>query len=220
MKNNRSRDSRGRCADLLICASVVFMTSAISRRLILPHSFIHSVQTRSLYKLARNPSILARTRMMTTLSAGPGSKRELQATDEGSIEKRPRLDAPESETAISKPPQAVTSTASREHPQQGATKTTNKQPPRMTKRQKKKRLNIEPCSHDDVYWREVIGLIGQETVDSIAEAGQELESPFEFREEVDLEISQLSSNGMSVGLSHASPFCLRPMTHIQVRVLL
>lgn len=54
----------------------------------------------------------------------------------------------------------------------------------------------EPYSTDDVLWRDVISVLGQDIVDNIIEEGTEWDSPFEFREEVDVEVHSLSSNGV------------------------
>lgn len=56
-------------------------------------------------------------------------------------------------------------------------------------------IDIEPCSHDDVHWREVISLLGQDAVDAAMKEEMELEAPFELHEELELEISRLSSHG-------------------------
>lgn len=54
----------------------------------------------------------------------------------------------------------------------------------------------EPYSTDDVLWRDVISVLGQNIVDNIIEEGTEWNSPFEFREEVEVEVHSLSSNGV------------------------
>ena len=71
----------------------------------------------------------------------------------------------------------------------------NKKQAKSARKRRNRLVNIEPGSHDDVYWREVISLLGQDTVDAAIDEEKDLESPFEFREEVELEISRLSSNG-------------------------
>jgi len=62
---------------------------------------------------------------------------------------------------------------------------------------KKKQTPIEPCSPQDVIYREVVALLGQELVKNAEADGTEWESPFGFREEVQLTVSSISSSGMS-----------------------
>lgn len=54
----------------------------------------------------------------------------------------------------------------------------------------------EPCSSDDIIARDVAALLGQETVQSILADGTERSSPFEYGQELELVVSELSSNGM------------------------
>ena len=63
-------------------------------------------------------------------------------------------------------------------------------------RKKKQREDLpEPCSPDDVLWRDVTALLGKDYVDSVLDDGSDRDSPFEFREEVELEVVALSSGG-------------------------
>ena len=68
-----------------------------------------------------------------------------------------------------------------------------------TKKQAKKKKKIqalpEPCSPEDVLAKDVTLLLGQEAVDKAVEEGTEWESPFGMREEVELEITMMASNG-------------------------
>jgi hypothetical protein len=76
---------------------------------------------------------------------------------------------------------------------------------RETARHKKKNpKNVlpEPYSSEDVLWHDVVSLLGKVAVDEVLEAGTEWDSPFEFKQEVEVEVSRLSSSGMS----HISPF--------------
>ena len=59
----------------------------------------------------------------------------------------------------------------------------------------KKLTNIEPCSHDDVHWHEICELLGQNVVDEATESDTLFDSPFTFKEEIELKISRISSNG-------------------------
>jgi hypothetical protein len=70
--------------------------------------------------------------------------------------------------------------------------------PHPSKRSKKKiKHPIEPGSSEDVISREVVGLLGKELVEKAEADGIEWESPFGFREEVELTVSSISSSGMS-----------------------
>ena len=70
--------------------------------------------------------------------------------------------------------------------------------PRPPKRgKKKKRTLAESGSSDDVISRDVGALLGKELMEKAEAEGIEWESPFGFREEVDLTVSSISSTGMS-----------------------
>lgn len=63
-------------------------------------------------------------------------------------------------------------------------------------RKRRRRLeNIEPYSHDDVYWHEICDLLGKDAIQSAIEQETDLDSPFEVREEIELEVQSISSNG-------------------------
>ena len=63
-------------------------------------------------------------------------------------------------------------------------------------RKRRRRLeNIEPYSHDDVYWHEICDLLGKDTVQRAIEQETDLDSPFKVGEEVELEVQRISSNG-------------------------
>jgi tRNA (uracil-5-)-methyltransferase len=103
------------------------------------------------------------------------------------IGKKPRLELTPSETIdAGSIKQKLTATTS---PRKSAKKEARKA--------KKKGLHVppEPYSTDDVLWRDVISVLGQDTVDKAIEEGTECDSPFEFREELELEVHSLSSNG-------------------------
>ena len=64
------------------------------------------------------------------------------------------------------------------------------------KKQKKQKQQLpEPCSAEDVLWRDVISVLGQSEVDLAVEEGSEWDAPFESKTEVELEVSALSSSG-------------------------
>ncbi|KAF5386601.1 hypothetical protein D9615_002019 [Tricholomella constricta] len=81
---------------------------------------------------------------------------------------------------------------------------------RAKKRAKKTDLP-EPCSTEDVLWRDVIAVLGQDVVDKALEDGSEFDSPFEFHQEVELEVSAICSSGEAIARSLDD---LRPWTVI------
>ena len=68
-------------------------------------------------------------------------------------------------------------------------------------RKRRKRELPEPCSPDDVLWHDIVDLLGKHVVDAVLEEGSEWDSPFGFREEVELEVAALSSTGELASLS-------------------
>lgn len=118
--------------------------------------------------------------MAVAISPRIGGKRDLSPPAEQALEKKARSRSPESQHVIG--PASSTKPKAKQQKQGG-------------KRRLKKLTNIEPCSHDDVHWHEVCELLGQDAVDDATEEGTLFESPFAFREEVELHISRLSSNG-------------------------
>ncbi len=74
-------------------------------------------------------------------------------------------------------------------------KYTSKQAAKAARKHRKKIENVEPGTHDDVFWREVRILLGDDAVNAAVEDGTDLESPFRFHDEVELTVLQISSNG-------------------------
>lgn len=66
---------------------------------------------------------------------------------------------------------------------------------RSQKRRQKRADLPELCSTEDVLWRDIIALLGKDVVDSALEEGSEFDSPFEFHQEVELQISGICSSG-------------------------
>lgn len=64
------------------------------------------------------------------------------------------------------------------------------------KSRKKGRIPLpEPYSSEDVLWREVKALLGEGVVAEATHDGTDIESPYEFLEEVELEIASLTPHG-------------------------
>lgn len=64
------------------------------------------------------------------------------------------------------------------------------------KKRRGKKLGLpEPCSAEDVIWRDVTAILGQDVVDQALEDGTEFDSPYEFHQELEIEVSGICSNG-------------------------
>ncbi|KAG6856740.1 hypothetical protein H0H87_001340 [Tephrocybe sp. NHM501043] len=70
---------------------------------------------------------------------------------------------------------------------------------RSKKRQQKRTDLPELCSSEDVLWRDVIAVLGKDVVDKALEDGKEFDSPFDFHQEVEVEVSTIGSNGEAIG---------------------
>ena len=79
-------------------------------------------------------------------------------------------------------------------PEVAAQAATRSTAPKRTKK-KTKRTPPEPGSPQDVISREVLSLLGSEIVAQAQADGLDWESPFGFREEVELTVSSMSSSG-------------------------
>ena len=117
--------------------------------------------------LYRHGLLLIRTIMQDNL-ARPASPLQAPVL---SLDKRPRSTSPEVAT-------------------QAATRSTGPK-----RRKKPKRTPPEFGSPQDVISREVVGLLGSELVARAEADGLDWESPFGFREEVELTVSSISSSG-------------------------
>ncbi|KAG0703442.1 S-adenosyl-L-methionine-dependent methyltransferase [Suillus ampliporus] len=107
-----------------------------------------------------------------------------------------------------------------------ATPGSSKKASKLSKKKKKqKHVLPEPYSSGDVLWRDIVALLGNDTVEHALQHGTEWDSPFDHREELEVEVSKLSSNGDALARSPAShlpwvivaPFAL-PGERIRVRV--
>ena len=146
-------------------------------RWIRPSAIIPSVSYRGLCTAQRNQQVPKRT----TMSVESGAQKRSPSPLNVPTEKRPRTTSP-----------THTDNAS-EKKSNGTTRT------HLTKAEKKRRkklIEIDPGSHDDVLWHEVISLLGEEFVETTIEVGKDFAAPFAFREEVEVRVVQLSSNGM------------------------
>jgi len=124
-----------------------------------------------------------------------------------SVGKKPRLDI-DAERSEEQP---VASTSTAKQKPANAEKQSKQRAP---KKKKKKQLPPELYSHDDVLWRDVRDLLGAGVTDGIIEDRKEWESPFQYGEELEVQVSTISSTGASlpclspasIGLSALSLF--------------
>ena len=72
-------------------------------------------------------------------------------------------------------------------------------PNRRLQAKKRKALEKlpEPCSSEDVLWKDIISVLGQDSVDASIEEGTDTKHPFALQEEVEVEVKILGSNGAS-----------------------
>ncbi|KAJ6516568.1 hypothetical protein C8R47DRAFT_936825, partial [Mycena vitilis] len=70
--------------------------------------------------------------------------------------------------------------------------------PRQTKSQKRRAQWAalpEACSSDDVLWQEIKEILGEEYVTTALEEGTDRKSPFEYHQELEMQVVALSSSG-------------------------
>ncbi|TRM62824.1 S-adenosyl-L-methionine-dependent methyltransferase [Schizophyllum amplum] len=138
---------------------------------------------------------------------------------------RPRSPSPpaSANASLARPPAKKARTTSN-----GPNKKTFKANPKSSKKQKRKNkgdVAPEPCSPEDVLRLDIVDLLGAETVEGIIAEEAQMTAPFEFKEELEVTVSKLSSTGE--GLARAPeprdkwvlviPFCL-PGEKVKVRV--
>ena len=109
-----------------------------------------------------------------------------------SAEKKPRL-----HLAVEEQATPSTSTKPKSTKQKQASGETQSKKKKASKRRKNRHLPPEPYSHDDVLWRDVRDLLGAGVADAIIEEGNEWESPFQSKDELLVQVSAISSTGVS-----------------------
>jgi hypothetical protein len=72
-----------------------------------------------------------------------------------------------------------------------------KKKPKLSKRARQKLLRFEPGSPDDVLWRDVKAILGNDAVDDAIRREVDFEAPVTFGDEFELEVIELGSNGQS-----------------------
>lgn len=126
--------------------------------------------------------VIPQTRPLSEVEADPSEVMP-------SVGKKPRLDIEVEPSG--EQPVASTSTTTKREPARAGKKSEKK----ASKKKKKKQLPPELYSHDDVLWRDVRDLLGVEVADGIIKEGKEWESPFQYGDELEVEISAISSTG-------------------------
>ncbi|KAJ7438144.1 S-adenosyl-L-methionine-dependent methyltransferase [Mycena latifolia] len=100
--------------------------------------------------------------------------------------------------------------------------------PKLSKSQKRRQqYNAlpEPCSSEDVLWREINDILGEDYVNAALADGTDRQSPFEYHQELEMQVVALCSTGSALATSAKSirpwvvvvPFCL-PGETIRVKV--
>ncbi|KAJ6592841.1 S-adenosyl-L-methionine-dependent methyltransferase [Mycena capillaripes] len=100
--------------------------------------------------------------------------------------------------------------------------------PRLSKTQKRKaQYNSLPeaCSSDDVLWREINDVLGEDYVNTALEEGTDRQSPFEYHQELEMQVVAFCSTGSALATTAESsrpwvvvvPFAL-PGETVRVRV--
>ncbi|KAK7040752.1 tRNA(m5U54)methyltransferase [Paramarasmius palmivorus] len=88
-------------------------------------------------------------------------------------------------------------------------KTSKKFAKKNAKKLKKQRQSLpENCSPEDVQWKDIVNLLGEEVVNGAIEEGTEFQSPFSYHEVVELEVKAICSNGD--GLAQSDREDIRP----------
>lgn len=114
-----------------------------------------------------------------------------------SAEKKPRLDV-ELKPSEEQPVASTSTAAKSSQPTVG-----KRSKKKGSKRKKQKRHLPEPYSHEDVLWRDVRNLLGASIADGIIQEGNEWESPFQYGEELEVEVSAISSTGDGLAIAPA-----------------
>lgn len=122
-------------------------------------------------------------------------------------------------------PESATTGQARAHPSEGQDSSrkklrlddVGKQKKQASKHKKsraarKRDLNPDPYSPDDVLHRDIIHIIGKEVVDRALEDGSAKNSPLQFHDEVELEILGISSGGESWTSFDAGETMSQPIT--------
>ena len=104
-----------------------------------------------------------------------------------SVEKKPRLEVGV-ERSEGQPVASTSAVAAKQRSVNGGNQS-------KKKTSKRKKLLPEPYSRDDVLWRDVRDLLGAEVVDGTIEEGREWDSPFQYGEEVEVEVTAIASTG-------------------------
>lgn len=115
------------------------------------------------------------------------------------VTKRARLGSPgQTEAAEDPAPDDVVLDAPVEHTRAGNGFGLKMQGKKKGARKDKKKFKHklpEPYSNEDVIHRDVVQLLGQDVVDRIVEEGKDWDPPYNIKDEVELTVSVLSSNG-------------------------
>lgn len=126
------------------------------------------------------------------------------------ISKKPRLDARghlDVSTSDMEPKHDSQVAESSTSSQQASGKQQGKGKNKSKRKQKDKVPTVEPYSTEDVVYRDVQALLGEDVVRQAQEDGSDRNAPFERQQEVELVVSALSSNGEHVFLLNLQTLC-------------
>ncbi|RXW16870.1 hypothetical protein EST38_g8982 [Candolleomyces aberdarensis] len=81
-----------------------------------------------------------------------------------------------------------------------ASSATKRDRKRQNRKQKQLEKLPEPCSSDDVLWKDIVSVLGGEAIDAAIEEGKDVQAPLVLQEEVELEVKILGSNGDGIAV--------------------
>ena len=116
----------------------------------------------------------------------------------GQTRPKPGSSSPPQSPIVKKPRLEDTGKDARPQPKATAS-TPRKSAKKEARKVKKKGLHVdpEPYSTEAVLWRDVAAVLGDDIVAASAEGGTDWNSPFEFRQEVEVEVHSISASGES-----------------------
>ncbi|KAJ6597952.1 tRNA methyltransferase [Mycena sp. CBHHK59/15] len=114
-------------------------------------------------------------------------------------EQSPRAPSPPSDAPVAKKPRL-------EEPKKTTSSSVSAKPPAkaLSKRQKKRHQHNslpEPCSSEDVLWHEINDVLGEDCVKSALADGTDMQSPFAYHQELEMQVVALCSTGSALATS-------------------
>lgn len=163
--------------------SPFLISPPISRSIYVPPGFL-TKPFKARRKMAR---VVPQTRPLSEVELDPSGSPT-------SAEKKQRLDVDSEEQPVALTSTVAATSSAKQKSVNGGKQSKKK----VSKRKNRKYALPEPYSHEDVLWRDVRGLLGAEVVDGIIEEGREWDTPFQSGEEVEVEVTAISSTGTHI----------------------